>query len=81
MERLLDLFNDSSRIIWVLNNKYCPKQEMNEGGAIVVYTDKYVGEATPFSLDTIRDIDKFNYETFSLAYNNKYKNRIGCLQK
>ena len=74
MERLLDkLMNPEGSRIWVLNRKYCPHKAMLDGEATVVYSYDPVGTETPFSLDTISNIQSYNYKTYLQSYKEERK--------
>ena len=74
MEKLLEkLRNPESSRIWILNRKYCPHKAMLDGEATVVYSYVPVDSETPFSLDTICNIQNFNYKTYVQSYKEERK--------
>lgn len=54
--------------IWVLNIKYCPISMLGKDEVRVRYTYSEQVGARPFSIDAIRDIDKFSFKVFRQAY-------------
>lgn len=74
MERLLDkLMNPEGSRIWILNRKYSPHKAMHDGEATVVYSYDPVGTETPFSFETISNIQNYNYKTYVQSYKEERK--------
>lgn len=74
MERLLNILTTpGTQRVWILNRKYCPHQAMLKDKACVVYSYEPVGTETPFSLDTISNIESFNYKTYVQSYKEERK--------
>lgn len=65
--------NPEGSRIWILNRKYCPNQAMLKDKACVVYSYQPVGTETPFSLETISNIQNYNYKTYVQSYKEERK--------